>query len=255
MNLLKDIFGKFLFPILLILAGIVILGVGISSGQNSKFTLAGVAVLATGVVSMLYSLGVITRKIQLIVTLVMLVSSVALAYTDYRSIKTDLEFVENKNKIYTQVIQRLKDIRTAEVAYKKVHDRYTDNFDTLKDFLSNGKLPIIKAVGSVPDTLSEETALEMGLISRDTILVPVINTILDAEAGKKREFDFSVNDLNLVPVSNAKIILRAGFVEKGGQKVPCFEASDSEPFDIYEPLKVGSMTDASTSGNWTGDNN
>ncbi len=254
MDVLKDIFGKFLFPILLVLAGLTILGVGISGGQNSKFILAGVAILLTGVVSLLYTLGIITRQLQIVVSVAMLVGSLALGYVDYRAVKADLEFVEEKSRVYSQVIQRLKDIRTAEVAYKKVNERYCDNFDTLKDFLNNGQLPIVKAIGSVPDTLSEEEALEMGIISRDTILVPVIKTILDAQEGKNREFAYDVANLDKVPVSNAKVILRAGFVERGGQKVPCFEAADSQPFDIYEPLKVGSMTDPSTSGNWTGDN-
>ena len=60
----------------------------------------------------------------------------------YRSIVGPIEFEQEKQKRFAQVIAKLKDIRNAEEAYFLVNKNYTANFDELINFIENGKYTI-----------------------------------------------------------------------------------------------------------------
>lgn len=254
MDNIKQSFGKFLFPGVLSIVGLILLIVGISGDQSSLFIFAGFGVLVVGIVSLLYSLGKVSKTIHLTVTLVMVIGSIFLAYSDYSTVKKDIDFVVNKKAVYAKVIQNLKDIRDVQVAHKKLNGTYIATFDSLHRFLDEGQLPIIKAIGSVPDTLSEEEAIEMGIVRRDTLYEPVLNSLfLNNKAKADRKFPFVKDSLEFAPGSGVKFYMNAGFINQGGVKTPVFEAKDLKPFDVTDTLKVGSMTETSTTGNWSGE--
>ena len=54
----------------------------------------------------------------------------------YNSIDAPIEFNKVKNERYQKVIERLKDIRNAQVAFKSVNGIYSDNFDSLVNTLT-----------------------------------------------------------------------------------------------------------------------
>tara|TARA_R110001592_G_scaffold307299_2_gene580564 strand:+ start:64858 stop:65622 length:765 start_codon:yes stop_codon:yes gene_type:complete len=247
-------FGKFLFPVFLLITGLFTLIFGAVKDQPSLFIISGFAVLVMGVVALLYALKKITFKIQIIVTIVSAIIAIVLGYNDYRTVKNDIDFVEQKKVVYSEVIQRLKDIREAQVAHKKYNGDFAPTFDSLITYIGEGKLPLVKAFGEVPDSLDEATALELGIITRDTIMVPVIdNVFLNANAQKDRKFRFNLDSLRYAPYTGAEFIMRTSNIDKGGVKTPVILIEDAKPFDPTEPLKVGSLTDASTSGNWSGE--
>jgi hypothetical protein len=93
--------------------------------------------------------------------------------------------------------------------------------------------------------------------------------ILDSLFGKRANFD--INNLSLIPGTNGqKFELEAGKIDKGGLKVDVFEARahndvildglDSqlirnlnkglEDINRFPGLKVGSMLEVTTDGNW-----
>lgn len=254
MNNLKQSFGKFLFPGFLLALGLFLVIFALAGDQNGKFIFGGLAVLLIGGIAMAYTLGVITKQLQTILTLVMVVGGVALGFYDYRSIKDDIDFQNRKKEVYEQVIQRLKDVREAQLAHKKLNGTYANTFDSLLTFLKEGKMPIIKAIGSVPDTLTESEALEMGIIVRDTIYEPVMNRVfLSEEAQKERKFEFQIDSLRYAPISGAELYMKVDAIASGGQQVPVFLLKDMKPFDISDTLMVGSLTEASTNGNWSGE--
>jgi hypothetical protein len=247
-------FGKFLFPVFLLATGLFTLIFGGVKDQPSLFIISGAAVLIMGVVSLLYALKKITFKAQLIVTIVSAVIAILLGYNDYRTVKDDIDFVEEKKMVYSEVIQRLKDIREAQVVHKKYNGDFAPNFDSLETYIKVGTLPLVKAFGEVPDSLDEATALEMGIITRDTILVPVLdNVFLSEDAQKDRKFRFDLDSLRYAPFSGAEFIMRTSNIDKGGVKTPVILIEDAKPFDPTQPLKVGSLQDANTSGNWSGE--
>ena len=65
---------------------------------------------------------------------------VGLVYLIVRSVMEPVEF--NKQKDYREsiAIQRLKDIRDLQVAFKNVNGRYASTIDSLQMFYNNGKM-------------------------------------------------------------------------------------------------------------------
>ena len=78
-------------------------------------------------------------------------------YGIYRSIMKPVNFNKEKARRQEVAVQRLKDIRTLEVAFKGVNNRYTADIDSLINFYNTGKMDIIMQVGSNDDSLESRT--------------------------------------------------------------------------------------------------
>ena len=190
---------------------------------------------------------------------------IILAWFVYRSPISLKEFQEESNYRNSAVVQSLKDIRTAQVAYKEKYRVYADNFNSLLDFVNNESIALIKAIGETPDSLSEEQALEAGIISRDTVFMSAGESIFSAEYLNTRDerFTFDLNTLPEVPFSEGEqFSIEAGNIEKGKVIVQVFEVSttyatflkgidaNNKGIDLEEIIRVGSMSEASINGNW-----
>lgn len=194
-----------------------------------------------------------------IIKVVLLVIILVLTYLVYESIMVPVRFDKSVDQRSKAVIQNLVDIRSSEMMYKNIYGKYTASFDTLIDFLSVGEIPVVKVIPDPTDTTFSKTI-------RDTIgYIPVKDSLF----GKRINYD--VLNLKYVPfTTNELFSLDAGIVEKGGVDVNVFEASShysiilngldeqmvinliaaKEQIERYPGLKVGSMTEASTDGNW-----
>ncbi len=252
-NVMKNI-ANYFFPVFLILLGGALLIVGGMQGQNSWVMLgAGLALLA-GLVSLLLQLGIIGRQAGLVIGLVFALVAIGLAYRNYRSVAEVLEFNERKQKSDRLVIQALKDIRTAQLGYRQATGGFTGNLSVLEDFVKNGTIPMVRAVGQVPDTLTEQQALELKLIVRDTILAPAIDSLFLAKRLQDdRAYPFDVNTFTTSPASKKPFLLKAGVINSSGRNIPVFLARDPQPLVAGDTLLVGNMEKASTAGNWTGE--
>ena len=254
MDDIKQSFGKFLFPGVLTITGLVLIIIGAAGDQSGLFLFASIGVLVVGIVSLLYVLGKVSKTIHLAVTALMILGSIFMSYSDYAVVKKDIDFVTTKKVVYAKVIQRLKDIRTVQVAHKKLNGSYIATFDSLSTFLNNGTVPIITAIGSVPDTLTEEEAVAMGIVRRDTIYEPVLkNLFLNDKAQEDRKFPFVLDSMKYAPVSGVEFGMNASFINRSGIKTPVFEAKDLAPYDVTDTLKVGSLVEPSVNGNWSGE--
>jgi hypothetical protein len=183
---------------------------------------------------------------------------ILLGFLIYRSISTPVKFKSELSARGDVVISKLKDIRTAEQLYKHINRHFTGDFDTLVQFIRSGKIPVVKIIPDPKDTTFTRTI-------NDTIgFVSIYDSIFAKKA-------YKVEELNIVPFSSGeKFELMAGQIDKGGVKVAVFQAStpiefyskglnnqlvinlkkEMEDKNKYAGLKVGSMTDASTDGNW-----
>lgn len=147
---------------------------------------------------------------------------VGLAYALYQSIQTPIEFRQVKKERYEATIQKLKDIRKAQLAYKDEHGGFTGSFDTLINFIKTDSLSVVKAIGRIPDSLletgmTEQEALREGIISRDTIKVAIKDSLFRK--------GFNANDLWRVPYTDRDSFqLGARTVESGNVDVEVFEA-------------------------------
>lgn len=186
-----------------------------------------------------------------------------LSFLVYQSIAGKIEFEEITRERRSAVIQNLKDIRTAQMAFKSVNDRYAKSFEQLLHFVKNDSFPMIKAEGMVPDTMSESQAVLLGLVTRDTSYVSVKDSIFSPRYLRDHLMAFYIDSLPYIPFGEgARFDFNAGFVEKGKVRVSVFAVfaafehvyngidTDNEAIDLGEGLQVGSMDDPSTSGNW-----
>lgn len=241
---------KLLFPGAVTLIGIAVLIAAFRTEQNLLVIFGVLALILTGAIGVVMSLTNLGKPIRMGLVAVLVLASIGLAYADYASIQGPIEFNKKKEKRYKHVIQRLKDIREAELAFKSKYQRYTGNMDSLVDFVKNDSLLVILAIGERPDTMTTEAALEAGLISRDTSKVAVLDSLFKPTQ-EDRAHPFHADSLPFVPFTGkAKFILEAGTIERSSVDVPVFMAKDSKPFDPKDVKQVGSMTDPKTNGNW-----
>ncbi|MBI2967388.1 MAG: hypothetical protein HYY40_06195 [Bacteroidetes bacterium] len=194
---------------------------------------------------------------------VLLIAIVVLAYFVFESIAGKIRFDEEAKRRRNVTIERLKDIRAAQLAYKEVKKEFANTFDALLNFITHDSLPVIKAIGTVPDTLTEEDAVKMGIVRRDTIMVSARDSIFSPTYLKNRITKFYLDSLPYIPYSGGKqFTIQAGEIERGKVRVKVFEVFgafmdiysgldfSNEDIDSDTGLKVGSMTEPSVAGNW-----
>jgi len=200
------------------------------------------------------------KRLQLLLWPVIII----LAWLVYRSPISLKEFQEETNFRKSAVIQDLKDIRTAQIAFKDKYRVYAGDFNSLLSFVKNDSLAVVKAIGETPDSLTEDQALMAGIISRDTVFVPVYQTIYNQDYLDTRDsrFTFDLEMLSMVPFSDKTFNIESGNIEKGKVVVQVFEVSTTfgtflngldatnKGIDLDNTLRVGSMSDASINGNW-----
>jgi len=200
------------------------------------------------------------KTIQLILWPVIII----LAWLVYRSPISLKEFQEETNFRKSAVVQDLKDIRTAQIAFKDKYRVYAGDFNSLLSFVKNDSLAVVKAIGETPDSLTESEALTAGIISRDTVFVPAYQSIfnLDYLDTRDKRFPFDLDKLPTVPFSEEMFSIEAGNIEKGKVVVQVFEVSTSyttflngldatnKGIDLNNIIRVGSMSEVSINGNW-----
>lgn len=201
---------------------------------------------------------------KLILKIVLLVAILGLGYMVYESIMEPVRFNQQKDVRTAKVIERLQDIRSAQNAYKAFNGTYMKDWDTLINFIANNQFPIVKEVADPNDTTNT-------IVIRDTIGYVSMTDSLFQHDGSH----FKVQDLKLVPLpkkyaNGETFTLDAGAIKRGGLPVQVFECK--VPYEIilkgldkqliinlnkqmgelnrYPGLKVGSMEEASTEGNW-----
>lgn len=79
-----------------------------------------------------------------IISIVLLLASLALGYYLVVSVKTEIETKEMITERERAVIEHLKFIREAESVYLEVNGNYTSDWDKLINFIKNGRYPIIQ---------------------------------------------------------------------------------------------------------------
>lgn len=201
-----------------------------------------------------------------ILQIVLAVLIVVLAFVVYRQLSTPIKFKKEQEIRNAAVIERIKDIRTAERAYKQVHQAYTGSFDSLINFVLNDSMVYERAFGSADDSV----AVAKGLVRRESFKMAVIDTIF----GAKKMTPEDVERMRFIPYSdNQEYQLEAGALEtESGVTVQVFECrapykaflgdlnkqelinlidERKNTFKDYPGIKVGSMTSATNdAGNW-----
>ncbi len=196
---------------------------------------------------------------KILIQFVLFIVIVFAGYMVYESIMKPVRFNKEKAIREKVVVERLKDIRSSQFVYKQLNGSYAPDFDTLIKFLKVAEIPVVKIVADPNDTT-------FTLTINDTIgYVKVADSLFGKQAG------FSYDKFKTIPFSGGELFeLQADTIERGGVEVHVFEAdapfksylkgldeqtiinlvSKFEDIEKFPGLKVGSMTEPSTDGNW-----
>lgn len=186
---------------------------------------------------------------------------IVIGYIIYTSIQEPVVFEKQRKYRESVAIERLKDIRTLQVAYKAKYNKFSGNLDSLINFYNSGIITVIKQVGSMDDSL----AVAQKRVFRDSIKIAVRDTLLKRPG-------FVVDSIAIIPFSGGqKIEMKAIIGKVSGVDVPLFEAAipfdillnglnrqlvvnlnaDRKTTDRYPGLKVGSIeAPNNNAGNW-----
>ena len=185
------------------------------------------------------------KIVKIIVELLLAVVAVGCVYGIYRSIMKPVNFKKEQARRQEVAVQRLKDIRTLEVAFKGVNNRFTADIDSLINFYNTGKMDIIMQVGSSDDSLAvvntnkykndkafkklskeEQNAKFMELYRKGEKLVFSISTPINVrDTLFNNRPDFCIDSLKYIPFSGKQLVQTDAIVKTvSGVQVPLFEA-------------------------------
>lgn len=186
---------------------------------------------------------------------------ILLVYLIYESVMQPIRFQKEVERREAVAIDRLVSIRTLQEVYKESHRRFLSTTDSLIDFYKNGKITIVRQIGSMDDSL----AVAEGRVSRDSIEIMVRDTLLKGKAN-------IIDSIGIIPFSGGKKIIMESVVRKvSGIDIPLFEAlipyddllmgldrqlvvnlkAEKEDMGQYPGLKVGDIENPNNNaGNW-----
>ncbi|RNC66818.1 hypothetical protein [Proteiniphilum sp. X52] len=95
---------------------------------------------------------------KVVMRVLLAVAIILLAYVSWRSIQGQIDFDAEVARRDREVIQRLVDIRTAQVALRAQSGSYTASFDTLIQFIKDGRIATVVKAGDLT-----EAQLEAGM--------------------------------------------------------------------------------------------
>lgn len=192
---------------------------------------------------------------------------IVLGYLIYRSVTGPIEFAEVKQERYSKVIDKLKDIRNAQEAYKSVNGRYAGNFESLIRFVDTGQYVITTQRDS--SFMEFDETYQIDLLKE----VKIIDTLgfVSVKDSLFKNSDRYKTLMNVPGAEGQTFTMKADFLEQSGYRAPVFEAKvekkvllADQPDDLVarenaqvsveevngSEIKVGSLSKVSTSGNW-----
>jgi hypothetical protein len=229
-------------------------------------TIIGAVVVAFGLAFVIVKY--LPLKLRWIASLTLLILAGFLAWKIYDGIMSPIKFNEKKVVRFAKVIENLKIIRDAEVAYYEVTGNYTASEDTLVSFIDTAQRAIIEF---------RDTVYQVNKGTKwQPVMVDVEERVKDTIAYEPILLQFkdrNYKDMFNVPgVDGKKFDVQVSAVEKiAGLMVPVFEAKTGKEAILKgmdrslvkqeleaitadqikgEFVSVGSLTEVTTGGNW-----
>ena len=197
---------------------------------------------------------------------------VVLVWVIYKQINTPISFEKERDIRKAAVIERIKDIRSAERAFNKKYQRFTADFDSLINFVLHDSIEGERKIVDEYDSAAMAQLKKAGKKNVEKFTVAVIDTIFSPR--KLSEAD--VRNLRFIPWTDNKTeyILEAGMLQtesklvipviecrapyiafldtvKYRQEVINYVDDETNNFNRYAGVKFGSMQGGNNeAGNW-----
>ncbi len=214
----------------------------------------------------------------------MVVVVLVLAIMVMRSIMRPEKFRTVYNERCELIKEKLITIRDIQAVYKNESKKYFADADSLADYALNGTVSIIKNVGDIPEGMNEKDALKAGLLRKETVEISTMEKVMETDATRKPE---NFNNLQYVLHNGGpKFNIQTGSIASKTYEIPVYmivvplddiladmdkaiTPDNASPFkkfinkifynglseetqyrSQYKDMVMGSLTEASTSGNW-----
>ena len=190
------------------------------------------------------------------------------SYMIYTSINAPIKFNEVKKERYLKVIDKLKDIRNAQLAYKSVNGSYANNFDGLIKFIDTAQYTLTQKRDS--SYLQYDRVYRIDML-REVVVIDTLGfaSIKDSLFGSSNRY----KNMAQIPINGVDAIfsIKSDMIKKGDYDVHVFEVRVSKDVILFDQNKdllkqekalmsvdgvngpdlvLGSMTEVSTNGNW-----
>ena len=203
------------------------------------------------------------------IQIVLWLASIFFAYKIYDYINGPIKFNQVKNERYAKVIDRLKDIRKAQIAHKDVKGVFANNFDSLVKFVDEGIFTLIEKKDS--SYLEYDRTYRIDML-REVIVIDTLGTVSVKDSlfsGTERYKKMAYIPIDGVQDSMFRI--KSEVINKNGYNVPVFEVKVSKNIVLFDQNKdlvkqenetvsvdgvngpeivLGSLSNVSTNGNW-----
>lgn len=212
----------------------------------------------------------VPKKFNKFISLILWILIAFLGYKLYDSVIGPVKFNEQKEIRYAKVIKNLKDIKAGELAYNEINGKFTKNFDSLVRFIDTAQFAIVQRRDSSYADVEKNKAY--GIDSGYFIDVIVTDTlgftaVRDSLYNGTDRYKTMMN----VPGTDQQFELNAGSIEKNNVTYSVFEAKVAKDIVLKgldkdlilqekqvvsvdgvngAYIKVGSMDEINTSGNW-----
>ena len=204
--------------------------------------------------------------------IIIAVEIVGLVYVIYVQISTPIRFDKETKAKKAQVIDRIKDIRTAQRAFKSKYQHFTASFDSLSAFVLTDTLELERKIVDEDDSAAMAMLKKSGKKNIEKFKIAVIDTIFapkkvtrqDVEnfrfipgTGNKAQFIMEAGIITteskvVIPVVECRAPYKA-FLDTVAYRQEVINLIDEEQnnFNRYPGVKFGSMDSGNNeAGNW-----
>lgn len=209
---------------------------------------------------------------KLVIQIVLWIVIIFLGWKLYNSVIGPVKFNEVKEARYAKVIANLKDIQAAQLAHKEITGSFTGNWDSLVNFIETAKFAITQRRDTSYADVAKNRAfgINEGYFIEESLIDTLgFTPVKDSLYGNSGRYKTMMN----VPVEgvNAKFDLKAGKIVKNDATYSVFEAKVAKEVILSDldkdllaqekqvqsvdgvngpEIKVGSLEDVNTTGNW-----
>ncbi|QED36818.1 hypothetical protein FK178_03425 [Antarcticibacterium arcticum] len=206
---------------------------------------------------------------KLVIQLVLWVVIIFLGYLVFNAVYEPIQFNKLKEKRYAKVIDRLMDIRAAQLAHQEVTGRYAKDFNGLIRFIDTAEFVVVQRRDTT--VMDEEYRKAFGVDQYKDIVI--VDTLGYASVKDSLYKGDRYKQMAKVPVDgvDAEFEMDAGTIVKNNNTFPVFMVRVDKAVVLHDQdrdlvlqekqvvsvdqvngpyISVGSMEDVNTTANW-----
>jgi len=189
------------------------------------------------------------NAVKLVLNLVLVLASAFLVYKLVATIQEPITFQAERAKRDAIAIERLKQARSTQLAFKSKYNRYCSSFDSLITMIKTDSFEVVKVIGDPNDSTV--------VVKKETFKRSMLDSLFNGNAQALEQMPY-------IPFSpkNNKFNIQAATINRNNTDIPAFEISGplkeiyaGLPSEYYadrynENMRVGNINDGTTSGSW-----